>query len=304
MILALVGSTGQVGQALLRCCRSDWEVHALTRRDLDMARPASIDSTIRRLKPDVIVNASGYTAVDRAEQEPDLARLINADAVDCLAKAARSIGACLVHYSTDYVFDGTATEPHSPDDLPNPQSAYARSKREGEIAVVESGASHLILRTQWVYGLTGRNFMLAILKQAQRASELRIVNDQVGAPTWSVAIARATAEIIASGIAGREGVYHLACAGATTWHDFAQAVFDEARILLPELPQPRLIPVSTSEYGAPAARPAYSVLDCLKTERAFGVRLPHWRETLHEALSEVPALKHAIAIDETSNAGS
>jgi dTDP-4-dehydrorhamnose reductase len=242
------------------------------------------------MHPDVIINAAGYTAVDRAESEPDLAHRINAESVAVLAEAAAKCGAAVVHFSTDYIFDGTKRTPYVPEDVPNPQSVYAASKLAGERAVLESGAAAIILRTCWVYGMRGRNFVLAILKQAQLKSELRVVNDQVGVPTWSRAVAGATAEIVTRHVAGsvgnrsfasKEGVYHLACAGHTTWFDFSRAVFEEAR-----MPAPTITPVSTAEYAAKAARPAYSVLDCSRTTEVFGVTMPAWREALRDALRD------------------
>ena len=294
MRILIVGSTGQLGWEIARCCPAEWSLHAVNRDELDMTQPAGIASVIQRRRPQVIVNASGYTAVDRAESEPELARLINAESVAALAHEARAVGAMLVHFSTDYVFDGRKTAPYLPGDNPNPQSVYGRSKLEGEQAVISSGARFLVLRTQWVYGLRGRNFVLAILRQGLTRPELRVVNDQIGAPTWARSIARGVAGILSRGIDKHQGVYHLACAGSTTWHDFARAVFDEALQRLPGLAVPRITPVSTQEYAAKAARPAHAVLDCTATARDFGVQLPHWRDALREAMSDDTALREAL----------
>lgn len=307
MNLLIVGKTGQIGGELVLAARKadhqDWFVHATDRATLDMSRPDSIGPVLRSIRPQVIINASGYTAVDRAEAEPELAHLINGEAVGVLAREAQSIGAALVHYSTDYVYDGRKTTPYLPTDPTDPQSVYGRSKLEGEQAIIASGVSHVILRTQWVYGLTGRNFVLAILRQGVIKPELRVVNDQVGAPTWARAIARATMQIVSEGVkaagkssdfGGREGVYHLSCAGETTWFDFAIAVFEEAARSFAERPIPRITPVSTAEYGAKAVRPAHAILDCSATKKAFGVRMPPWRDALREALSDRSILHSAI----------
>lgn len=295
MNLLIVGSAGQVGSELIRACPKDWQVHAVDRRQMDMTDPAAIASVVSSVKPSIIVNATGYTAVDRAEVEPDLAMKVNRDGVSILAQEAKRQGSTLIHYSTDYVFDGLKPEPYQPDDASNPQSAYARSKSEGELAVRASGVRHVILRTQWVYGLHGRNFVLAIVKQAMKRPELRIVNDQIGAPTWSRSIARATLDIIKAGTENRDGTYHLVCGGSTTWFDFAKTVFDELNRRVPGSPRPHITPVSTAEYGAPAKRPAHAVLDCRKTEATFGVQMPHWRVALLEMMSDVPALRALLA---------
>lgn len=259
-----------------------------------MTRPDSIRPVVRRVQPTCIINATGYTAVDRAEQEPDLAQLINAEAVGVLAREASACGAAIVHYSTDYIFNGRKTAVYGPEDSPDPQSVYGRTKLEGERLVRDSGASFVILRTQWVYALRGRNFVLAILKQAGVKPELRVVNDQIGSPTWARSIARATVAIVTRGIAGREGVYHIACAGSTTWFDFARAVYQEAAARVPSLVVPRILPVSTEEYGAKANRPAHAVLDCASTDATFGVIMPPWREALREAMDDQGSLHSAL----------
>jgi dTDP-4-dehydrorhamnose reductase len=290
MNVLITGCNGQIGWELARGAPREWTVHATDRAQLDLGRPESIASLIRSVKPEVIINAAGYTAVDRAEDEPDIAQRVNADAVGILASEARACGAALVHYSTDYIFDGTKTSPYAPEDAPNPQSVYGRTKLAGERAALASRASVLILRTQWVYALRGRNFVLAILRQASLKPELRIVSDQTGSPTWARAIARATIDMVSSSIrgspgdrhfGGHEGAYHLACAGSTTWFDFARAVFEETKVT-----PPRLTPVSTQEYAAKASRPAHSTLDCSRTASVFGVQLAQWRQALHEAVSD------------------
>ncbi len=304
MNVLVLGKTGQIGREILQAAPKNWVVQATDRTTIDMARPETIGPVIQQSHADVVINATGYTAVDRAEDEPDLARLVNATSVGVLAREAKAAGAALVHYSTDYVYDGFKATPYLPSDRPDPKSVYGRTKREGEQAIIASGVSHVILRTQWVYGLTGRNFVLAILRQGAIKPELRVVNDQVGAPTWARAIARATCQIVShaarstkygADFSGREGVYHLSCGGSTTWFEFARSVFEEAAALIPERPVPMITPVSTAEYGAKAVRPAHAILDNSATEKAFGVRMPHWRESLREAMSDRVALLAAIA---------
>jgi dTDP-4-dehydrorhamnose reductase len=299
MRVLITGTSGQIGWELARAFPAGWSVIPITRAEIDLAHPETIAPAIRRHLPDVIVNAAAYTAVDRAEIEPELAHRVNAESVGVLAHEAKSCGAAIVHFSTDYVFDGTGRTPYTPDDQPNPQSVYGHSKLAGERALLESGASHLILRAAWVYALRGRNFLLAILRQAALKPELRVVNDQVGAPTWARCVAQASSEIITRHLAGgernrnfagREGIYHLTCGGATTWFDFARAIFDEAQI-----PAPKLQPITTLDYAARAHRPAYSVLDCTRTKSVFGVVLPDWRDALRRAASDRAALADAIA---------
>lgn len=300
MNVLITGSNGQIGWELARCAPPDWTVHALDRTRLDLAQPESIPPALRALRPELIINAAAYTAVDRAEDEPDLAQRINAEAVGVVAREARALGAAMVHFSTDYIFDGAKSTPYTPNDRPNPQSAYARSKLAGEQALVDSGASHLIIRTEWVYSLRGNNFLLAILRQAVSKPELRIVNDQIGSPTWARSIAQTSLEMIrksTGGVAGarhfsgHEGLYHATCSGQTTWFDFARAIIEEARLAN----APRLQPITTGQYAARAKRPAYSVLDCSSTQRAFGITMPSWREALQQALSDRAALADALA---------
>ena len=258
--------------------------------------------------PRVIVNAAAYTAVDRAETEESLARAVNATAPAILAEEAKKIGALLVHYSTDYVFDGQKTAPYIENDAANPINAYGKTKWEGEQAIRESGADHFIFRTAWVYATHGRNFLLTILRLATEREELRVVRDQIGAPTWSREIAAATAQILTRIFASGEvphdfpklaGTYHLSAAGSASWHDFARAILEECSGT-PNLPSwtraatggkpliaRRIVPIQTSEYPTPASRPAYSILSNSKLSANFGVQLPDWRAQLRAAfLSE------------------
>ncbi len=291
MKILITGPEGQIGWELCRALPVAWQVMAVDRRRMDLADPAMIQQTIRDLKPDVILNAAAYTAVDKAETEPELAAAVNAEAVGIIGQEAKRIGAAVVHYSTDYVFDGCKSTPYQPDDAANPMSVYGRTKHQGEQALLKSGAAALILRTSWVYGLRGRNFLLAILRKAMREPELRVVNDQTGCPTSCGDIAKATVRIVEGALrgepgnwsfGGKEGVYHLVSAGATTWFDFARAALELAHIH----PCPRLVAISTAEFGAPAHRPAYSVLDCSRTQAAFNVGIGDWHAGLKEVLRE------------------
>ncbi|HSD60625.1 MAG TPA: dTDP-4-dehydrorhamnose reductase [Burkholderiales bacterium] len=290
--ILLTGKDGQVGFELRRALAPLGKLVAPERGELDLADGGSIRSWVREARPAVIVNAGAYTAVDRAESEPELARAVNATAPGILAEEARRLGAVLVHYSTDYVFDGKKAGPYREEDPPAPLSQYGRSKLEGEQAIAAAGCPHLILRTSWVYGARGANFLLTMLRLAREREELRIVDDQVGAPTWSRDIAQATAAILAkiSGLSSGDaaewsGVYHLTAAGQTSWYGFAQAIFREAGALIPRIP--RLIPVGTADYPLPARRPRNSVLSCAKVQARFGVARPAWQEALSQVMREL-----------------
>jgi dTDP-4-dehydrorhamnose reductase len=291
MKILITGPDGQIGHELMRALSPRHEVLGLARAQMDLAQPASIQRAIRAAAPDLIINAAGYTAVDRAEREPDLARMVNATAVGVIGEEAAAIGAAVIHYSTDYIFDGAKLTPYTPDDRPNPLNVYGHTKWQGELALARSGAHFIILRTAWVYGLRSRNFLLRVLELANERSELRIVDDQIGCPTWCRSIALATERIINCSLAGpagartfggREGVYHLASAGATSWFGFAQRIFNLAR--LPRTPV--VLPISSREYGAPAKRPAFSVLDCSGAKECFDVFIPHWDSVLQEVMNE------------------
>jgi dTDP-4-dehydrorhamnose reductase len=293
MRILVTGAQGQVGFELRRTLVTLGEVVACDRQELNLAQPDQIRARIRELKPQLIVNSAAYTAVDKAETEPDLAEAINAIAPGVMAEECRKLNATLMHYSTDYVFDGAASRPYLENDAPSPQSVYGASKLRGEQAVRASGASHLIFRTSWVYGLRGKNFLLTIQRLAREREELAIVNDQIGAPTWSRNIAEATAQIVAwcngSGQTLNEilqtvgGTYHLTNQGQTTWYDFANALLRMSEGREPRKLQ-RLRAITTAEYGLPAARPLYSVMDGSKLQAVFGVQLPAWEQALALAL--------------------
>ena len=284
MRVLVTGSRGQVGGELVRALEGVGEVIAHDRATLDLAKPADIAARVRDVEPHVIVNAAAYTAVDRAQSDEGAAHAVNAVAPGILAEEARRAGALLVHYSTDYVFDGTKREPYVESDATNPLNVYGRTKLEGERAIAASGAAHVILRTSWVYGPRGGNFVRTMLRLAGEREELRIVDDQRGAPTSSVQLARATVAILGK---GREapGLYHATAAGETTWFGFAQAIFAEWSHREPAFRAPRLVPIATRDYPTPARRPANSVLDSSHLAATFGVRLGPWREALAETLA-------------------
>jgi dTDP-4-dehydrorhamnose reductase len=290
--ILLTGMTGQVGAELAVSLAPLGEVFACDRNTFDLGDPAAIVATVRKLRPDIIVNAAAYTAVDRAEAEPALAMAVNGTAPGVLAEEALRLNAVLVHYSTDYVFDGTKREPYDEDDAPNPLSVYGRTKLAGDRAVQTSGAKHLILRTSWVYGAIGRNFLTTIQRLAAERDELKIVDDQIGAPTWSRDIAIATSAILARSIlsdgaqtGADSGTYNLSAQGSTSWHEFAAVILAQTSDVAAK-PRAKLIAIPTAEYPSPAARPRNSVLSHDKLQRTFGVEMPHWRESVSECLAE------------------
>jgi len=292
----VTGAGGQVGTDVARTLEGRAEVIAHGRDTMDLSDPAQVVARIREARPHAIVNAAAYTAVDRAESEPEVARTVNAVAPGIIAGEARRSNALLLHFSTDYVFDGAKRTPYVETDATHPLGAYGRTKLEGERAVLDSGAAAIVLRTAWVYAPHGRNFMLTMLRLAAKGDPLRVVDDQHGAPTTSLAIARAVAAILAGGpgeiteanvakAAAARGLYHASASGETTWFGFAKAIFEEKARMDPGFVPPRLIPITTSEYPTPAKRPAYSVLDNSRLQRAFGIGLGGWREGLAEAIS-------------------
>jgi dTDP-4-dehydrorhamnose reductase len=295
MRLLVTGANGQVGWELDRSLAALGNVIALDRWQCDLSRPERLPKLIRSLKPDVTVNAAAYTAVDDAEREERLATTVNGTAVDVMAQEARRIGALLVHYSTDYVFDGLKDAPYEEEDPPHPVNAYGRSKLAGEIAIQKAGGSYLILRTSWVYSARGRNFLRTILRLLREREELRIVADQVGAPTSAAQIAGATAAILGAAVRERadgrfaSGLFHLTASGATSWHGFAEAILKgamQAALLAPGR-APRLVPIASEDYPLPAARPKNSRLACDRLTRRFGIALPNWKEGLSPCIEEM-----------------
>jgi dTDP-4-dehydrorhamnose reductase len=285
--ILLIGKIGQVGWELRRTLAPMAQVACVDFPEIDLTSADSIRRWVRETRPNIIINAAAYTAVDKAESESDKAMKINGVAPGILAEEARKLGAVLVHYSTDYVFDGAKTEPYVETDAPNPLGAYGRTKLAGDEAVRAIGGAHLIFRLCWVYGARGQNFMLTMMRLAREREKLRVVGDQVGCPTWSRMIAETTAlalkrALVAGDFGAFTGTYHLASAGVTSWHGFADAIVK----LMPAEGRKcvQVEAISTAEYPTPTKRPAYSVLACDKLERTFGLRLPHWEESLKQVL--------------------
>ncbi len=293
MKILLTGTTGQVGGALQPMLAGFGELLTPGRAEMDMAHAPSVRAFVREVKPDWIVNPAAYTAVDRAENETHLAHAINAEAPRVLGEEAARLGASIIHFSTDYVFPGTGTTPWRESDDPAPLGIYGGTKLEGEHALAATGAAHVILRTSWVYGATGRNFLRTILKAAGEREELRIVSDQHGAPTASGDLARVTAQILRQCADGlpeeKQGVFHAANAGETTWFGLAEAMVTAARERQPDKCWARLIPIRTEDYPTPAKRPHNSRLDCGKLREVFGLEMPAWQEGLARVLRELDA---------------
>jgi len=285
--ILLIGKIGQVGWELRRTLAPMARITCVDFPEIDLTSGDSIRQWMRESRPNIVINAAAYTAVDKAESETDKAMKINGVAPGILAEAAKKLGALLVHYSTDYVFDGTKTEPYVETDAPNPLGAYGRTKLAGDEAVRAIGGAHLIFRLCWVYGARGQNFMLTMMRLAREREKLRVVGDQVGCPTWSRMIAETTALAVKQAVAADNlgaftGTYHLASSGVTSWHGFADAI---VKLMPAEGKKCALVEaISTAEYPTPTKRPAYSVLACDKLERTFGLRLPHWEESLQQVL--------------------
>jgi len=292
-LVLLTGANGQVGFELARSLQGLGRVVALNRRGLDLTDSEKIRWVVRELSPALIVNAAAYTAVDSAESDAAAAMCLNAEAPDILAQEARRLGALLVHYSTDYVFDGTKDGPYEEDDAANPLNVYGKSKLAGEQAIAASGCAHLIFRTSWVYGARGKNFLRTMLQLGVHREELSVVADRIGAPTWSRTIATTTSEVLSQlliqdrdGWLQRSGIYHLTASGATSWCGFAQAIFDKST--LEQKPVVRAIPTAAySKYPIAAARPRNSRLSNQKLFTLFGVTAPDWREALELCMADL-----------------
>jgi dTDP-4-dehydrorhamnose reductase len=286
--ILLIGKNGQVGWELRRALAPLGEVVAVGSQELDLTQADRIRSIVDELRPQLIVNAAAYTAVDKAESEPEVAMAINGVAPGILAEAAGKCGASLIHYSTDYVFDGTNSLPYTEEDAPNPMSVYGKTKLAGEIAIARTNIPYLIFRTSWVYGLRGKNFLLTILRLAREREELRIVGDQFGAPTWCRGIAEVTGLAVAATggkFGDKSGIYHLTGAGETTWHKFTKEIIDLYGASHPqELMVKRVLDITTSEYPTPAQRPMYSVLSGKKLSEQFGLAMPSWESQLRLSL--------------------
>ena len=304
--ILLIGKNGQVGRDLQQLLPPHGELTAVDRQQFDLSEPEAIRRTVREIRPQIIINAAAYTAVDQAEKDEPAARAINATAPGILAAQAKQVGAALIHYSTDYVFDGAKTTPYEESDTTNPLGAYGRTKLSGEQSIRDSGAAHLIFRTAWVYSTRGRNFLLTILRLATQEEELRIVKDQIGAPTASHELAEATAKIVSQlsalknasmeeNLAGLGGTYHMTAGGMTNWSEFATIILDHASAAIERKKPPawlvtalngapliarRVVPITTAEYPTPARRPPYSVLSNERLAKTFGIRLPDWNTQL------------------------
>lgn len=301
MNILLLGADGQVGQELQQTLQPLGSVVAWGRQQLDLSQLDTIQPAIAQAKPDVIVNAAAYTAVDRAESEPELAHTINGEAPGEIAKAAAALEATLIHISTDYVFAGDASTPYQPTSVPGPLGEYGRSKLAGEVAVRAHCDRHCIVRTAWVYGAKGAgNFVKTMLRLGKERSELRVVADQVGSPTWSLDLAAAIADSIShlhpqiaeqstsSEQTDPYGTYHYTNSGVASWYDFAVAIFEEAAQFT-DLAIERVIPIPTADYPTPAHRPHYSVLDTGQMSQLLGHQPPHWRHSLRSMLAELLA---------------
>ncbi|MBD9427206.1 dTDP-4-dehydrorhamnose reductase [Pseudomonas sp. PDM15] len=286
MKIVLCGKSGQISRelqlSLSKLCK---QLICLDRSEMDFTQLESIRYQLSKHTPDLIINTVAHTAVDRAESEQDLVLAINAEAVGVIAEEANKLGAPLIHYSTDYVFDGEKTTPYTEEDEPNPLGVYARSKLAGELAIQAVTGEHLILRTSWVYSQQGHNFLLTMQRLLQEREELKVVDDQIGAPTWAGSIAQATAQMIQQWQAGsaKWGTYHLTAAGETSWFGFASAISEQLRLQGKECAH--LLPIASSEYPTPAKRPLNSRLDCSKLQADWHISMPDWKSALAECLS-------------------
>ena len=284
MKVLITGAGGQLGRALLANAPVGWQVESLTRSDLDLANKEAIASVVASRAPDLLINAAAYTAVDKAEGESEIARAINATAVSCLSDALAANGGRLVHISTDFVFDGASPRAYRPDDTRNPASVYGRTKSEGEDGL---GEDALLVRTSWVYAAGGANFVATMLRLMRERDEVRVVADQIGAPTWATGLAHVLWALAGK---GATGIYHHSDAGVASWYDFAVAIQEEALGLGLLQKQVPIVPIATCDYPTPAARPAFSLLDSSKTRDLLGDQPVHWRTNLRLMLQEEKAL--------------
>lgn len=282
MKILLLGKNGQIGWELQRTLAPLGKIIALGREDLDLVDQNAIRSTVRSVKPALIINAAAYTAVDQAESEPELAMAVNGIAPGILAEEAMLCRAKLIHYSTDYVFDGTKKTPYNEKDIPNPINIYGKTKLAGERAILETGTLHLILRTSWVYGLRGNNFLLTIWKLAQKNDSIKVVYDQIGAPTWCRSIAETTALLLKKDNQNQHWneTYHLSASGETSWADFAEAFFENINS------KTKIIPINSYEYKTNAKRPLNSLLCNKKFKKNFNIEILHWHNLLNQVIEK------------------
>lgn len=293
MKILLLGKNGQVGWELQRTLATLGDLVAMDQKDLDLVDGKAIQQSVQEIRPHLIVNAAAYTAVDKAEEEHQLAMAINATAPGILAQEAKKINAALIHYSTDYVFDGTKREPYNEEDKPNPINIYGKTKLAGEKAIQEVGAPYLIFRTSWVYGMRGKNFLLTMLKLARERKEIGVVDDQFGSPTWCRMIAEITAQIVARGnsevydyIDNHSGIYNLTSSGSTSWYGFTKTILG----LDPNRQEQKcreLRAITTEDFPTPAKRPKYSVLEKTKLKETFNLNIPLWDQQLAKTLERL-----------------
>ena len=289
MKILLTGKTGQIGKELNNIVGDLGNLITVDREQLDLSKPNSIEPVILDIKPDIIINPAAYTAVDKAEEEPDLAMTVNAIAPGLLAKAAKKVGAGLVHYSTDYVFDGCSGIPYKEEDPPNPLNVYGQSKLAGEKAVAKIGIPFLIIRTGWVYSIHGKNFFRTIKKLAKEKDILQVIDDQIGAPTWARSLAQRTHQTLKQCLNKKwlenkdpslSGIFHLTCQGKTSWHGFAREILN----MSDASQNIKLIAIPTSDYPTPATRPSNSLLNNEKIQKVFGLDMPNWEDALKDCM--------------------
>lgn len=284
--ILLTGNDGQLGQELKQTLAPLGKLACFGREKMDLTQPNIIRQIIEEMKPNFIVNAGAYTAVDQAETEVELAHNINGIAPKIMAETAQKLGATLLHVSTDYVFDGQKNTPYLEENMTNPLSSYGKSKLAGENGIKEACQSYIILRTAWVYGTYGKsNFVKTMLRLGKEREEIRVVSDQVGSPTWTKDIAEAITKLLQQHSA--RGVYHFTNSGVASWYDFAVAIFEEAKHLGFPLKIRQVIPITTAEYPTPAKRPAYSVLSNQKISAILGTHPPYWRDSLRQMLKQL-----------------
>jgi dTDP-4-dehydrorhamnose reductase len=285
--ILLLGSNGQVGTELQQLLSPHHTLIAVARPTLDLTELNNLRQMMREVQPKIIINAAAYTAVDKAESEPELATTINATVPQIIAQESEKLGAFLLHLSTDYVFDGKSSQPYQETDTTNPLSVYGQTKLDGELAIQQTCANHVIIRTAWVYGSFGKsNFVKTMLRLGKERPEIRVVADQIGSPTWAKDLAGAIAQIVPQLNPQIAGIYHYTNSGVASWYDFAVAIWEEAQKLGFPLTAEKIIPITTSEYPTPAHRPGYSVLACGKISKVLGSHPPHWRERLRLMLKE------------------
>ncbi|SHF55307.1 dTDP-4-dehydrorhamnose reductase [Microbulbifer donghaiensis] len=286
MKILVTGKYGQLAQELQKRCPAEVELIALDRQELDISNRDAVMATLKEVRPEVVINAAAYTAVDKAESEAELAYAINANGAESVALACREFDARLIHVSTDFVFDGQKSSPYTVDDQVRPLGIYGESKAAGEEAVRAILPHAVIVRTAWVYAAHGNNFMNTMVRLMAEREQLGVVADQIGTPTWTGTLAKALYALASE--SGAEGIYHCTDAGAASWYDFAIAIYEEGKAagLLPAEKNVQIKPITTADYPTPAARPSYSVLDKSRLVNELGMELPHWRQSLRQALAE------------------